>query len=30
VADWTPLPCHHGGLDDSNLEVKTPVFTKPH
>jgi hypothetical protein len=30
VADWTPPPCHLGGPDISELEVKAPVFTEPH
>jgi hypothetical protein len=30
VEDWTPSPCHPGGPDDSELEVKAPVFTEPH
>jgi hypothetical protein len=30
VVDWTPPPCHPGGLGDSELEVKAPVFTEPH
>jgi hypothetical protein len=30
VADWTLSPCNPGGPDDSELEAKAPVFTKPH
>jgi hypothetical protein len=30
VADWTLPPCNPGGLDDSHLEAKAPVFTMPH
>jgi hypothetical protein len=30
VADWTPPPCHPGGSDVSEPEVKTPAFTKSH
>jgi hypothetical protein len=30
MADWTQPPCHPGGPGDSELEVKTPVFTEPH
>jgi hypothetical protein len=29
VADWTPQPCHPGGLDDSEPEVKASVFIGP-
>jgi hypothetical protein len=30
VADWKPPPCHPEGPDNNELEVKAPVFTKPH
>jgi hypothetical protein len=30
VADWTPPPCHPGGPDDNEPEVKALVFTEPH
>jgi ribonuclease HI len=30
MIDWTPPPCHPGGPDDNELEVKAPVFTEPH
>jgi hypothetical protein len=30
MADWTPPPCHLGGLDASEQEVKDLVFTEPH
>jgi hypothetical protein len=29
MVDWTTLSCHPGGLCDSELEVKAPVFTEP-
>jgi ribonuclease HI len=28
--DWTPPPCHLGGLDDSELEPRAQVFTEPY
>jgi ribonuclease HI len=30
MAYWTPPPCNPGGPGDSEIEVKDPVFTKPH
>jgi hypothetical protein len=30
VVDWTPPPYHPGGSNDSEPEVKAPVFTEPH
>jgi hypothetical protein len=30
MANWTPPPCHLGGIGDSELEAKAPVFTEPH
>jgi hypothetical protein len=30
VADWTPPPCHLGGPNDNEPEVKAPIFTKSH
>jgi hypothetical protein len=30
VANWTPPPCHPGGPNDSEPEVKASVFTEPH
>jgi hypothetical protein len=29
VADWTPPPCHPGGSDDDEPELRAPVFTGP-
>jgi hypothetical protein len=29
VADWTPPPCLPGGPNDSETEVKAPVFIEP-
>jgi hypothetical protein len=30
VVDWTSLPCHQGGPDDGELDLRAPVFTTPH
>jgi hypothetical protein len=30
IADWTPLACPTGALDDSVPEPRAPVFTGPH
>jgi hypothetical protein len=30
MADWTSPPCHLEGPDDSETEIKAPVFTEPH
>jgi ribonuclease HI len=30
IVDWTPPASHPEGLDDSELEPRAPVFTKPH
>jgi hypothetical protein len=30
VTDWTPPPCHPGGLDDTEPELRALVFTGPH
>jgi hypothetical protein len=30
VVDWTSPPCHPGAPDDSEPEVKVPIFTEPH
>jgi hypothetical protein len=30
MVDWTPPPCHPGGSDIGEPEVKALVFTEPH
>jgi hypothetical protein len=30
MVDWTPPPCHPGGLDDGEPEPRALVFTEPH